>query len=307
MHHALSRSGAVTDMAGRNNLINACFGFIKNSVAKMQYSSIFFSVDSQDSWRYQFYEQYKGNRSDSNSFINSCIDEFSVRISAKMGNCIVKISGYESDDIIACLAKLNLVAGTTSIIVSSDSDLNQLVYSTKADEPHIIQFDPDKQKRYFYIHNCLEGLERPNDMFSDEMMNPIYDYAVNAKFICPDLRTVIKLMAGDSGDNIPSCYQGINGTKVNFGDARAAKVAVMFPRLADFETANLRMVASQILKTANGKDLGKIDDIVAGLERNKKLILLSDQYINDYAYLENSCKGFVKYKNSADLRTVYEI
>lgn len=311
LYSALKAKGTIVDdIAGRNKLITSVFEFTKSTINKYDYTNVWFCVDSDEVWRSEAYDIYKGNRKTDNSFINSCIDEFCIRLTAKVGNCIIRINGYESDDVIACTTRLSLKKNVSSIIISSDSDLNQLIHFTGFDNPFIIQYDPDANKRCHYIPSELSDCgpaEGTNDIFSDDYIYPaIYEILKDSsKTINRHKKTIIKILSGDSGDNILSCYKNINGKNTSFGEKRAEYVYEFYPDLVMYYGDNLREIASKIINITKSGELNRIDEIVENLNLNRKLIVLDEDNIQNYHELESLCDTFLNHPpQSSNLRNV---
>jgi 5'-3' exonuclease len=194
------------------------------------------------------------------------------------------------------------------MIVSSDSDLNQLVKFHGFDDPFVVQYDPDANKKCYYIDDHIkESLEdKKNDIFSDVYSHPLMDMMTNQhKIIDKFKKVIIKIVSGDSGDNIPSCYKSIKGKNLSFGEKRAEQLYVEYPTIKLLEEANLRLVASKIISITKSGEIGRIDEIVNNIIRNKKLIILDEHNIDNYSVLEQACYGFIKSSFPINLKDIY--
>jgi len=298
LHSVLKSKGTIVDdVAGRNRMISSIFDYSKSIVNKYNYENVWFSIDSEDTWRLKAYDIYKENRKTNNDFVESCIDEFSVRLRAKFGECVLKKDGYESDDIIACVCKINMSKGVSTIIISSDSDLNQLIEFTGFDNPYVLQYDPDANKKYHYMPVPLDTYAPKvnDDLFDDDWMVPaIYEILKGAsKVINKHEKIILKIISGDSGDNILSCYRNIKGKTTSIGEAGAKQVMESYPNIEDYEEPNLRQIASKIINVKKSGEINRIDEIVNNLILNKKLIILDEVHIDGYDVLKSYCQTFL--------------
>lgn len=270
------------DMKYRSSLISAVDNFF-NSLSKMlpSYESIA-CFDSEDCWRKSIYDGYKGVRTKDRSFLNSAISEFQFKLSAKDTKCI-KIDTYESDDIIAAVCDHNKDKGISTIIVSSDTDLNQLVYFEGHNLPFVIQFDPDQKNRTFVIDENYS--EPENDIFSDdgysELVMCLKKFPV--KKINKFRSVIIKSLSGETGDSIPSCYRNINGKNRSLGGTTASKIYDMFPDVEQYtDESKLRAVIPHVLNLCNSNEINRIDEIIGNIRRNFSLIKLDSDNIIGY-------------------------
>lgn len=273
------------DMAGRNKLINDVDNFCNMIGKKIPHRNMYMTMDSADSWRNKIYDEYKGNRKDQDRvFLRSCMDEFAV-IKIKAGGCILKFPTYEGDDIVAGIADVNMKRGISTVIVSSDSDLNQLVQCNE-DGTFIVQYDPDANKRMFYINKNYAPKE--SSIFDDHMIDDLFGFTQqDHKMINPHEKLIVKIVAGETGDNIPSCYPAINGKNRSFGEVSGTKIAAMFGELPLFiNEDSRRTIVSQILKIGHSKETSRIAEISANIIRNIRLIYLHEDYIHEYDVLK---------------------
>lgn len=132
----------------RHNVLASIFG----TIIKLNPANVIFAIDSKNSWRYQVYPEYKQNRKERDTFVdidlmltvmNEFVDDMKTLFSNMM---FVKVPKCEGDDIIGVLAHKIISAHTDVIIVSSDSDMNQLLAL-----PNVRQYSP-KNKEFV---NCI--------------------------------------------------------------------------------------------------------------------------------------------------------
>lgn len=282
------------DMAGRNKLINDVDNFCASVKKRIPHSAVSMTMDSQNPWRGKIFPPYKQNRTDNDrTFLRSCMDEFAI--TRAKDNCILKFQGYEGDDIIACVADINADKGISTVVISSDSDLNQLV-KCREDGTFTVQYDPDASKKLFYIDHMFQAKE--SSIFDDNMIDDVYLYTQSAhKMINPVERLIVKLVSGDDGDNIPSCYPNINGKNRSFGEKSGEKMFMLHAELQSYtDTSARREVVAKILKMAHSKETSRIDEIMANIQRNINLIYLHKDFIHEYDNLKSMVAQKLKYR-----------
>src|SRR5262245_48707735 len=123
--------------------INAVYGFCRMLAAdlldKPEVDHIAMVLDSKEvTFRNEIYDKYKANRPPPPEDL---IPQFPlIREAAKAFNLTVcELDGYEADDLIATYARMAIEAGATCTIVSSDTDLMQLI------RPGVEMMDPIKK------------------------------------------------------------------------------------------------------------------------------------------------------------------
>lgn len=151
----------------RHNILEGIFYHIK----KIEPSQVIFAIDSKNSWRYSVYPEYKQNRKDRATKVNielfyPIMDEFLDDMAKLFSNmAFIKVPRCEADDIIAIMCKKGFSMHTKVVVLSGDSDMNQLLTL-----PNVKQYNP-KDGDYVNCINPKTGLE-------------------------------IKIISGDSSDNI---------------------------------------------------------------------------------------------------------
>lgn len=169
-------------MLTKHNLLTT----IMYTVENFQPNQIVFAIDSKNSWRYDVYKEYKANRKDRPSPLNTelfypIMEEFITDLAQLFSNMrFMKISRCEADDIIAVLCE-NLPNASITIL-SGDSDMNQLL-----ERKNVKQYDPLKGD---YV-NCIN----------------------------PKASLEVKIISGDSSDNI-------KGIRQRVGPKTAEKIVV---------------------------------------------------------------------------------
>ena len=140
-------------------------------------SHIAIAFDAKEkTFRHKIYDLYKANR---DAPPEDLIPQFDLiqRLVEAMGITMLKMPGYEADDIIATLAKKAGEQGYESVVVSADKDLMQMI------KPGVSMIDPMK------------------DIHVDEAR-------VKEKFgVTPEYVIDVLALAGDSSDNVPGVYK----------------------------------------------------------------------------------------------------
>jgi len=171
-------AGDINDFeAWKSNFLYKIFVTIR----ELSPEKVVIAFDSKNCWRYSLYKEYKANRVkqhgkyvlDKKGF-NSAIDDMVGDLKA-IFPCIhtLRVDRTEGDDIIAILATHVFNKESEDvIIVSRDSDLNQLISL-----PNVSQYNPHSKS----IVNVLN----------------------------PKMELEVKIINGDSGDNIKGIKRGV--------------------------------------------------------------------------------------------------
>ena len=156
--------------------------FINNlfsNVKQFEPSKVIMAFDSPKLWRKEIYSEYKAQRKEgrNKSTIDfpaffKVLDDFMPEMKEAFGNFyLMKIYECEADDIIAVLANEKFHQSEKVTVVSTDKDFIQLLKNRNLD-----LYNPIKKK-------------------NTESINPVKDLQ-------------IKILQGDSSDNIPSVKKG---------------------------------------------------------------------------------------------------
>lgn len=158
-------------------------------------------------FRHDWYADYKANREQMPDELASQLP-YIVRVCEAFCIPILKMDGYEADDIIGTLAQQVAAKGMQAVIVSNDKDLCQLVR-----DPHIIAMRQNSQ-------NLKRKVPVPAVEWCDEAW-------VEQKFGVPPSKIIDLLgLMGDAIDNIPGApgigEKGALKLVLEFGSALAA-------------------------------------------------------------------------------------
>jgi 5'-3' exonuclease len=188
---------------------------ILNSVKKawkdFNGSHVVFALEGR-SWRKDYYEPYKRNRSDARAALSpkeleedklfwETFDRFKQFIQEKTNCTVLQNPRLEADDLIAGWI-LNH-PNDNHVIISTDGDFAQLISPTV--------------KQY----NGVTGVTTTHEGYFDEKNKPVVDKKTKQVKSAPDPEWLLfeKCMRGDTSDNVFSAYPGVRekGTKNKVG------------------------------------------------------------------------------------------
>jgi len=162
---------------GRNT--SAIFGFFRNilSLFESRKPGCFAVVmdPAGPTFRHEQYPEYKANREKAPDDLHAQVPEIEA-ILAAMGIPVLRMSGFEADDLIATIAVRCQKAGRECYIITGDKDLLQLV------EGPVKVLKPDKVGLYREIDSAA---------------------VVDEWEVAPSLILDYLSLTGDSADNVP--------------------------------------------------------------------------------------------------------
>ena len=182
-----------------NRVVPGFFDLLEDAIERHDPTHIIVTFDPKPpTFRHKLYPEYKADRPPApEGLIEDCERVFQLLKSLELSSCTV--DGYEADDILGTLAARASLSGFSTVIITSDLDLLQLVASNIKVET-FSQYWPT---RFFDVEGATKrfyGLEPQN----------IPDY---------------KALAGDKSDNLP----GVPG----IGQVSATAVLKEFDNLDD--------------------------------------------------------------------------
>jgi 5'-3' exonuclease len=218
----------------KNNLLfGALYNSLENTVSNYKkwypFANIYLVSDSREkSWRKRLLNNYKSNRKkDSDidwSFVYKTYEEFKSNLK---GARILEAPEIEGDDWISLVINESNKKGQSNIVISNDHDIKQLI--TFSLDPLWINFMTNEmynQEKIFLPHNYklfldrVKSISNNDDIFS---LNDNSDFVVlfdrftqkyNISEIDPLESLIIKVISGDSSDNISSVFQVSKNGKV---------------------------------------------------------------------------------------------
>jgi 5'-3' exonuclease len=257
------------------------------------------SDSKEKSWRKQLTKAYKANRKKDNdidwTFVYNAYDEFKQSMSHIV--TILEAPTVEGDDWISFLVTKANNEGRSTIIVSNDHDIKQIVgYSLNPLYINIMSNEMYNKEKLFMPKNYQIFIGKVKELPNDDIfnLNDNSDYlGLLDRFlkkyeiieIDPMESLVVKIISGDQSDNIGSVWSQVkNGKKRGIG-AKGAK-GIYDTYILEFGEVNLEdpdlyeNIADLICEK---KKLSKtqIETIVENINSNVKLIDLRLENLPD--------------------------
>jgi len=185
------------------------------------FDKIYIVSDSKEkSWRKDIYSEYKGNRKkDLNidwDFVYSTYNSFKESIKSNLIK-VLEESKIEGDDWISYLTNTSNKKGFSNIIVSNDYDIKQLIkFGSNPNFINLMCNEIYNSQKIFLPKNYKIYIR---DLKIEIMKDDIFNLSNNSEFLslfssfleryeiieeCPEESYFIKLISGDSSDNIKS-------------------------------------------------------------------------------------------------------
>jgi len=244
--------------------IGMAFHITLNSIRKawqdFNGSHVIFCLEGR-SWRKDYYEPYKRNRSDARAALNEreqeedklfweAFDTFKEFVSEKTNCTVLHNPRLEADDLIAGWIQNH--PESQHVIISTDSDFEQLI------APNVKQY------------NGVSEITITHDGYYDAKGNRVKDKKTGEEKAAPNPEWLLfeKCMRGDTSDNVFSAYPGVRtkGTSKKVGLTEAFEDR----KSKGFAWNNLML---QRWVDHNGQEHRVLEDY----ERNRRLIDLSHQ------------------------------
>jgi len=270
---------------------------------------VVWTLDSR-SWRKDFYPQadYKGTRKQ-NSNLNwenfTKATESFKKILASKGVTISQIPGAEGDDLIYAWNTECLAAGKSTLILTGDRDLLQLVGRNESDDAHSIMYSPAHKKLYLPSgHSDWMQAEAPSDFF--EAIKSTVSASNQAKKMAdaiskkgksqlievdPDMVKFTKVLTGDSGDNVPPAYSytktSKSGTTRTYGVTDNKAILVLDEFVKKHGQLNPMFLHSEehitdlariLVRVVNAKHMS-LEQIIGNIKINTAMMVLDSRTI----------------------------
>jgi 5'-3' exonuclease len=280
----------------KNNLLfGALHKSLENAINNYRkwypFANVYLVSDSKEkSWRKQLTKAYKANRKKDNdidwTFVYNTYDEFKQSMSNLVK--ILEAPTVEGDDWISFLTSKANDEGRSTIIVSNDHDIKQIVgYSIDPLWINIMTNEMYNKEKLFMPKNYQVFMSNVKSLPNDDIFNrndntdfiSLLNRFLNKYEIVeidPMESLVVKIISGDQSDNIGSVWSQVkNGKKRGIG-AKGAK-SIYDNYLVEFGEINLEdpdlyeNIADLICEK---KKLSKtqIENIVENIQDNVKLI-----------------------------------
>lgn len=289
----------------KNNLLfGALHKSLENAINNYRkwypFANVYLVSDSKEkSWRKQLTKAYKANRKKDNdidwAFVYNAYDEFKQSMAGLVK--VLEAPHVEGDDWISFLTSKANAEGRSTIIVSNDHDIKQIVgYSIEPLYINIMSNEMYNKEKLFMPNNYQLFMSKVRELPNDDIfnLNDNSDYlGLLDRFlkkyeiveIDPMESLVVKIISGDQSDNIGSVWsQTKNGKKRGIG-AKGAKT-IYDNYIVEFGEVNLEdpdlyeNIADLICEK---KKLSKtqIESIVENIVSNVKLIDLRLENLPD--------------------------
>ena len=282
-------------------LYSAMSTTLNKQIEMYPFDQIWFVSDDRFSWRKTVQPDYKGNRSKDEKidweFIYNTYDEFKQKLDPNRF-VMMQSPGIEGDDWIAEIVRRSNAKGISTLMFTSDTDLNQMLkwslnpnYINLQYKDHI-----NNQKVYFpegYQIFINQIRKTEIDLFEMdwrkdfiELMDTFQrNYTIEE--IDQDNHLFKKLIMGDKKDNVEALYYSLTktGKKIGIGDSGANKIWASFreinPDIFDFESPEFSDdVAGLVCEYKKAEPIQSNLDLVAkNLARNLQMLNLRRNYI----------------------------
>jgi 5'-3' exonuclease len=263
------------------------------------FANIYLVSDSKEkSWRKKLNQNYKSTRKKDNDidweFVFTAYNEFKADMKNR-GIKIMEAPHIEGDDWISFLIERANLENRSTIVISNDYDIKQLMgYSLNPLYINLMSNEMMNKQKLFLPKNYQLFLNAINKVDNDDIFalndngefikllnNFINKYEIHV--VDPMESLIIKLISGDTSDNISSVWSVIkNGKKRGIAEKGAKSIfdeyLVHFgePKLTDPDlTENIADLICEKKKLSRNS----ITDIKTNIEDNMKLILLNTSYL----------------------------
>lgn len=257
------------------------------------FSKVYMVSDSREkSWRKEIIGTYKSNRKKDSDidwiFVYQAYEEFKNSIKDKL--IVLESARIEGDDWISFLVKKSNDNGESTIIISNDYDIKQMIkYSLDPLYINMMTNEMYNKEKLFLPNNYQVFINRLSKLPNDDIFNLndnhefllLMDKLVN-KYELNEVDSIesliVKIISGDTSDNINSAWFQIkNGKKRGIGDAGAKSIYSEYKK----EFGDVNLLDSDLYENiadliCEKKKLSKseIPSIISNIEENFKLIYL---------------------------------
>jgi len=282
----------VKDRLLYSNLYDS-FSITTNSyVSWYPFDNVYFISDADNNWRKKYYPEYKGTRKKSTeidwAFAYQMYRDYKTNLPPRIK--LLEQNWVEGDDWFHYISKRNNAMGRSTMMVSNDGDLKQLLITGKnfinmmANEntAHNV-FLPDNYKTW--LANYYNNIPLPT-IFDDisneslEFVNFFKQFISNREILTYKHDQVIfeKIISGDRGDNVKTVWSKTmsNGKERGIGDAGANKIYNQYIEYfgePDFSKECFNRLCDLIIESKK-LDSGEYDKIMENIKKNNNLVNL---------------------------------
>jgi 5'-3' exonuclease len=263
------------------------------------FANVYLVSDSKEkSWRKKLIGEYKSHRKKDSDidwqFVYQAYSEFKEGL---VGVKVMEAPHVEGDDWISYISNKSNLEGRSTIIVSNDHDIKQLLtYSLDPLCINIMTNEMYGKEKLFIPNNYQIFISKVSKLPNDDIFN-LNDnkefLSLMDKFITkytiieinPIEELVIKLISGDKSDNITSAWFQIkNGRKRGIGVKGAKGIYDSYIEEfgeIDLDDPDLNENIADLICEKKKLSKTKIEEIVENIEFNSKLIDLRLKNIPD--------------------------
>ena len=280
----------------KNNLLfGALHKSLENTVNSYRkwypFANVYLVSDSKEkSWRKKIIDEYKGTRKKDTdidwNFVYTAYGEFKEEVKSTMK--VLEAPHIEGDDWISYLTEKANLEGRSVIIVSNDYDIKQMVnYSLNPLTINLMTNEMYNKEKLFLPKNYQVFLNKLSKLPNDDIFNlndnvefiGLLDGFINkyeVHEIDPMESLIIKIISGDSSDNISSVWSVTkNGKKRGIGAAGAKTIYDEY--LLEFGEVNLLDIdlhenIADLICEKKKLSKSQISPIVGNIEKNVRLI-----------------------------------
>lgn len=264
------------------------------------FTNIYLVSDSREkSWRKDLLDNYKGKRKkDSDidwTFVYTAYEEFKQSLK---GIIVLESPKIEGDDWISFLVETKNLEGHSTIIVSNDYDIKQLVtYNLEPLVINIMTNEMYNKEKLFLPYNYQIFINKVSKLQNNDIFNltddaeflKLLDKFIN-KYEVHEINNVesliTKVIAGDTSDNIGSVWSVTkNGRKRGIGEKGAQTIYEEY--LTEFgevlmDDVDLYENIADLICEKKKLPKSEIKSIVGNIDKNVKLIDLKLSNLPDY-------------------------
>lgn len=279
----------------KNNLLyGALHKALENSVSKYKkwypFANIYFVSDSKEkSWRKKYITEYKATRKKDSDidwkFVYEAYGEFKESL---VGFHVLEAPHIEGDDWIAYLVEKANDAGRSTVIVSNDYDIKQLVkHSIDPLWVNMMTNEMYNKEKLFLPKNYQTFINKVQRIPNDDIFN-VNDNTEFLRFLNGFIKKyevieinymealMVKIISGDKSDNIGSVWSVTkNGRKRGIGSKGAQTIyneyLTEFGEM-NFNDPDMNENIADIICEKKKLSKTKIDEIVENIESNFRLI-----------------------------------
>lgn len=257
------------------------------------FSKVYLVSDSREkSWRKEITSSYKSNRKKDSDidwvFVYQAYEEFKESIKDRIK--VLEYARIEGDDWISFLVKKSNDDGASTMIISNDYDIKQLVkYSIDPLYINMMTNEMYNKEKLFLPSNYQVFINKLSKLPNDDIfnLNDNYEFLIlldklTTKYeihIVDNIESlIVKIISGDTSDNINSAwFQVKNGKKRGIGDAGAKSIySEYIKEFGEIVLTDPDMYENIADLICEKKKVSKseIPSIVSNIEDNFKLIYL---------------------------------